>query len=414
MYQFSQAFRNPVGSPIRELFKYLNDPEMISFAAGYPDPQLCDVAGLRSASERAFAQPQRCLPYGGTDGIEAIKDQFVRLMGRRGVRAAPENIVVTTGSQQAFDVLLKVMIDPGDIALVESPTYPTNINALRVHGARLVPVPMDAEGLDVDALEGLLEAMGTAGETPKLLYTVPTFGNPTGALLSLPRRLRLLALAARFRFVIAEDDPYGDIRFDGDALPSLCALAPQVEGAEAWVVHMGSLSKIVAPGLRVGWSVAPREIASRCVVAKQTADMGSSPVTQSIAAEYLASGSLDAHLRRIRDSYAAKCDALCDSLRELMPDAMSFTRPAGGMFVWARLHGGVPASELLAKAIAHKVMFVPGAGFHPGAPDPSTLRLSFAAPSVDRIREGVCRLALAWKETGTPTPRALVATTLKH
>jgi len=395
-YSFSRAFVHPSSSPIRELFKYLDDPEMISFAGGYPAAELFDVEGLGEASARAYRSSLSCLQYGTTDGIAPIKAEIVRLMDRRGIQTVPEDIVVTTGSQQAFDLLLRVMVNEGDVVLVESPTYTNNIQAVRVSGARIVAIPTDAQGLDVDALERVLSGATNAPDRPKLLYTVPTFGNPNGSTMSLQRRLRLLELAVRHRFVVAEDDPYGDLRFSGEPMPSLRSLTGEVEGSADWVVHMASLSKIVAPGLRVAWSVAPRAIAHRCYVAKQSADVGSSPWTQRIAAEYLASGRLDAHLARIRKEYSAKCRALCAALRGLMPGALSFHEPDGGMFVWAELSEHVDASDLLKAALDRKVMFVPGAGFYPDIPNPGTLRLSFAAATVPGIQEGVRRLSGAW------------------
>ncbi|MGU7771615.1 aminotransferase-like domain-containing protein [Burkholderia sp. MR1-5-21] len=396
MYEFSRPFVHPASSPIRELFKYLSDPEMISFAGGYPDPKLFDVDGLGEASVRAYKDSLSCLQYGSTDGIAKLKTEIIRLMETRGVKAAAENVVVTTGSQQAFDLLLRVLINEGDAVLVENPTYSTNIQAIRVQGARMIPVPTDSDGLDVDELERILSGIQNDADRPKLLYTVPTCGNPTGATMSLRRRLRLLELAVKHRFVVVEDDPYGDIRFAGEAIPSLAALTGEVEGSKDWVVHMASLSKIIAPGIRVAWSISPVDIAYRCYVAKQSADVGSSPWTQGIAAEYLASGSLEVHLEKIRNGYGEKCRALCDSLRALMSDALTFHEPNGGMFVWAKLKGDIQAVDLLKEAIARKVMFVPGAGFHVGEADPQTLRLSFAAPSVANIKEGVRRLSLAW------------------
>ena len=397
MYQFSRAFVSPASSPIRELFKYLGDPEMISFAGGYPDPALFDQAGLGEASQRAYADSRSCLQYGSTEGIAVLKTELLKLMASRGVSAGAEHLVVTTGSQQAFDLLLRVFVNEGDTVLVESPTYSSNIQAARVQGAHIVPVATDAEGIDVAVLERMLDGLGDGASKPKLLYTVPTFGNPTGATLPLQRRLRLLELAVKHRFVIVEDDPYGDLRFDGEGIPSIKALTREVEGSDDWVVYLGSLSKIVAPGLRVGWSVSPAPIAHRCYIAKQSADVGSSPWTQRIAAEYLASGSLGAHLERIRRGYSEKCHAMCAALREHMGHAVEFHAPSGGMFVWATLRGGVSAAELLKAAIERKVMFVPGAGFHVDAPVASTLRLSFAAPSTDDIRTGVRRLAHAWE-----------------
>jgi DNA-binding transcriptional MocR family regulator len=391
MFTFNPAFEAPSGSPIRELFKYLAQPGMISFAGGYPASDLFDREGLDAAAARASQQTTLCLQYGPTDGLAILKEQLAHLMTRRGTPCAPQDLLVTTGSQQGFDLLLRVMVAPGDVVLVEQPAYPATLQALKLQQADVVTVPVDQHGLDVARLTALLEA-GTLRRAPKLLYTVPTFANPTGATLSLERRLALLKLAARYRFVIVEDDPYGDLRFDGEALPSLLALSEQVPGSRDWVVHFSSLSKIVAPGLRVGWMVAHAEIVRRCVVAKQTVDLCSAPWTQAIAAEYLASGALERHLPRIVDAYAGKCRALCDALDTHLAGDIAFHRPAGGMFVWARLRAGGDASGYLRTCIEQNVMFVPGVAFYKDDVDAAALRLSFAAPGVADIETGVGRM----------------------
>ncbi|KWI80573.1 2-aminoadipate aminotransferase [Burkholderia ubonensis] len=393
MYAFTTPFQHPAGSPIRELFKYLGEPGMISFAGGYPASDLFDVDGLSAAAARAYAQPTRCLQYGPTDGLAELKQQLIALMARRSVTCTPAELVVTTGSQQGLDLLLRVMVAPGDVVLTEQPAYPATLQALRLQQARVVTIPVDGDGLDVDRLDALLAA-GTIAQ-PKLLYTVPTFANPTGATLSRERRLKLLRLAVRHRFLIVEDDPYADLRFAGEALPSMLALAGEVDGARDWIVHFASLSKIVAPGLRVGWTIAPAEIARRCVIAKQTVDLCSAPWTQAIAAEYLADGALERHLPRITDAYKRKCAAMCDVLRDGLGDAIEFHRPEGGMFVWARI-GAVSSAQLLQHAIANKIVFVPGNAFFADNVDDASLRLSYAAPDVDAIREGVARLARAY------------------
>ncbi|KWN74801.1 PLP-dependent aminotransferase family protein [Burkholderia ubonensis] len=393
MYAFTTPFQHPAGSPIRELFKYLGEPGMISFAGGYPASDLFDVDGLSAAAARAYAQPTRCLQYGPTDGLAELKHELIALMSRRGAACSPAELVVTTGSQQGLDLLLRVMVAPGDVVLTEQPAYPATLQALRLQQARVVTIPVDGDGLDVDRLDALLAA-GTIAQ-PKLLYTVPTFANPTGATLSRERRLKLLRLAVRHRFLIVEDDPYADLRFAGEALPSMLALADEVDGARDWIVHFASLSKIVAPGLRVGWTIAPAEIARRCVIAKQTVDLCSAPWTQAIAAEYLADGALERHLPRITDAYKRKCAAMCDALRDGLGDAIEFHRPEGGMFVWARI-GAVSSAQLLQHAIANKIVFVPGNAFFADNVDDASLRLSYAAPDVDAIREGVARLARAY------------------
>ena len=394
MFTFNPAFEAPTGSPIRELFKYLAQPGMISFAGGYSASDLFDRDGLAAAAARALQQTALCLQYGPTDGIAVLKEQLACLMTRRGSPCAPQDLLVTTGSQQGFDLLLRVMVAPGDVVLVEQPAYPATLQALKLQQADVVTVPVDQHGLDVAALTALLEA-GTLRAAPRLLYTVPTFANPTGATLSLERRMALLELAARYRFLIVEDDPYGDLRFSEAALPSLRALSERVPGSRDWVIHFSRLSKIIAPGLRVGWMVAHAEILRRCVVAKQTVDLCSSPWTQAIAAEYLASGALERHLPRIVDAYAVKCRALCDALETHLPEQIAFHRPAGGMFVWARLTAEQNASDYLRVCIEQNVMFVPGVAFYKDNIDAAALRLSFAAPGVADIETGVRRMKLA-------------------
>ncbi|VVD71623.1 PLP-dependent aminotransferase family protein [Pandoraea terrigena] len=401
MYAFTSVFANPVGSPIRELFKYLSEPGMISFAGGYPASDLFDIDGLAAAQARAFAQPTRCLQYGPTDGLADLKMQLVALMASRGAPCTAESLLVTTGSQQGLDLLLRVMVSPGDVVVTEQPAYPATLQALRLQQAKIVTVPVDAHGLDVAHLDTLLREGRIA--IPKLLYTVPTFANPTGATLSRERRIDLLKLALEYRFIIVEDDPYGDLRFAGDAVPTLLGLTAEVPGSRDWVVHFSSLSKIVAPGLRVGWTVAPPEIARRCVVAKQTVDLCSVPWTQAVAAEYLADGALTRHLPKITEAYRHKCNALCEALRETLGDTIAFHAPQGGMFVWARL-AAMKTSDLLPHAIAEKVLFVPGTAFFAEQADAASLRLSFAAPGISAIEEGVARLARAMQATGKTVP----------
>lgn len=394
MYAYTTPFQNPAGSPIRELFKYLSEPGMISFAGGYPASDLFDIEGLQAAQARAYQDPILCLQYGPTDGLPRLKAQLVALMAKRGASCRPEELLVTTGSQQGLDLLLRVLVDPGDVVLTEQPAYPATLQALRLQQARIVTVPVDGDGLDVGRLASML-ASGVVAR-PKLLYTVPTFANPTGATLTRERRIELLRLAAQHKFLIVEDDPYGDLRFAGEAIPSMLALADEVDGSRDWVVHFSSLSKVVAPGLRIGWTVAPAQIARRCVIAKQTVDLCTTPWSQAIAAEYLAHGSLERHLPRIAAAYGAKNGALCRALRAGLGDAIEFHQPEGGMFVWARMPG-IDADELLQRAIERKVMFVPGKAFFADQPDRAALRLSFAAPGVQAIEEGARRLNEAYE-----------------
>ncbi|MGF6774087.1 2-aminoadipate transaminase [Paraburkholderia sp. GAS199] len=394
MFEFTAPFRETSGSPIRELFKYLGEPGMISLAGGYPSSDLFDVERLQQSAAAAWREPARCLQYAPTDGLPELKHEVMRLMQQRGVDVAADQLMLTTGSQQGLDLLLRVLINPGDGVLVEQPAYPATLQALRKQQARIVTVPVDADGLDVERLTAMLES-GECGK-PKLLYTVPTFANPTGATLSRERRVALIELAVKYGFLIVEDDPYGDLRFTGEHVPAVRALAGQIDGGVERVVYFGSLSKIVAPGLRVGWTVAHPDIVRRCVIAKQTADLCSAPYTQAIAADYLAQGFLAVHLPRIIAAYRRKCDLLCDELDAQLAGRLQFQRPHGGMFVWVRVEG-VDSSELLTHAIAQKVLFVPGRAFYADQADASSLRLSFAGPGIEEIGEAASRLARACK-----------------
>lgn len=366
---------------------------MISFAGGYPASDLFDVEGLDAAATRAYQAPAQCLQYGPTDGLPSLKAQLVQLMARRGVSCAPDEMLVTTGSQQGLDLLLRVLVSPGDLVLTEQPAYPATLQALRLQQAKVVTIAVDRDGLDVAHLANLL-ASGEVSR-PRLLYTVPTFANPTGATLTRERRIALLKLAVQYRFLIVEDDPYGDLRFSGEPIPSVLALTSEVAGSRDWVVHFSSLSKIVAPGLRVGWTIAPVAITRRCVIAKQTVDLCSAPWTQAIAAEYLADGALERHVPTIVAAYREKNHALCHALRATLGERIEFHAPSGGMFVWARIRG-LDAAALLARAIEQKVIFVPGSAFFADKADASSLRLSFAAPDVPAIEEGVRRLKRAY------------------
>lgn len=394
-YGFTEPFRAPQGSPIRELFKYVGRPGMISFAGGYPSKDLFDREGIAAALDAAYrGDPIACLQYGETAGAPALRRSLTRLMATRGVTCTPDDVVVTTGSQQGFDLLIRTLVAPGDTVLIEEPAYPAAIQALRLAGARIVTVRTDRDGIDVDALAAQLDALDD-GSRPKLLYTVPTFANPTGATLPRVRREALVRLAAAHRFVLVEDDPYGELRFSGEPVPPIIALAGSVDGAKDWVVYLGSLSKIVAPGLRVGWALAPAPIARRMIVAKQTGDLCTAPLSQELVRHYLDSGRLDAHLQTIVGAYRKRCDALVSALAHFAPGQIELAAPAGGMFVWARFTGGRDASEALKRALEQNVMYVPGPAFYVRDADASSLRLSFAAPSEAEAFEGARRLAQA-------------------
>ncbi len=383
-------------SAIRELFKLLGKPGIISFAGGFPDSAMFDVDGIRASSEAALRdEPGAALQYGATEGYQPLREQLAAFMAAKGAQGlAAEQLIVTTGSQQALDLLGKTLIDPGDKVIVEGPTFLATIQCFRLYGADLVSAPIDADGVQVDRLEQLIEQ-----HAPKLVYLIPTFGNPSGATLSLERRKRILELAVKHQTVVVEDDPYGDLYFGAAPPPSLLALSGEVPGSREWLVHCGSLSKVLSPGLRVGWLVAPPELLARATMCKQFSDAHTSTFAQATAAHYLKAGRMPATLARVREVYAARAQAMGDALRSELGDAVQFVQPRGGLFVWARLTGAgggvADGRELARRAIEQGVAFVPGTPFFCAEPDHATLRLSFATADVDRIREGVARLGRA-------------------
>ena len=392
---FADRLQNVETSAIRELFKLLGKPGIISFAGGFPDPALFDVEGLQISANAVLSNNAGpVLQYGATEGWGPLREQISHFMAGKGATVTPEGLIVTTGSQQALDLIGKTMISPGDKVIVEAPTFLATIQCFRLYGAHLIGAPIDANGVDVDRLEQLI-----AEHKPKLVYLIPTFGNPSGATLSLERRLRVLELAARTRTLVVEDDPYGELYFDQAPPPSLLALSEQVSGSRDYLVHCGSLSKILSPGLRVGWMIAPPELLARATMCKQFSDAHTSNLTQAIGAHYLTLGRLDAALGVVRRTYAERARVMAASLQRALGAAIAFDAPQGGMFFWARLTGaeGGPdnAAAFAQRAIDRLVAFVPGAPFYAHDADLATLRLSFATADVAKIEEGVARLGAA-------------------
>ena len=392
----ADRLNNVETSAIRELFKLLGKPGIVSFAGGFPDPAMFDVAGIQEASNKALSEePGGALQYGATEGYGPLREQLSAFMATKGAKdVAPENLIVTTGSQQALDLLGKTMISPGDKVIVEGPTFLATIQCFRLYGAELISAPIDAHGVKTDELEKLI-----AQHKPKFVYLIPTFGNPSGALLSLERRKQVLAMAVKHQTLIVEDDPYGDLYFGEAPPPSLLALSPTVPGSRELLAHCGSLSKVLSPGLRVGWMVAPAELLAKATMCKQFSDAHTSTFAQATAAQYLKAGRMPETLSRVRKVYGERATAMGNALKRELGDAIEFTQPQGGLFFWARLTGAngksKDAGEFAKKAIEKLVAFVPGAPFYAANPDLATLRLSFATADVAKIEEGVGRLGKA-------------------
>lgn len=394
--QFADRLKNIETSAIRELFKLLGKPGIISFAGGFPDPALFDAEGIRIAADAVLTKnPGAVLQYGATEGWQPLREQLSVFMKGKGATVAPDGLIVTTGSQQALDLIGKTMISPGDKVIVEAPTFLATIQCFRLYGAELISAPIDADGVRVDVLEKLI-----AEHKPKLVYLIPTFGNPSGAMLSLERRKRILEIAPQTKTLIVEDDPYGELYFAKTAAeappPSMLALCDQVPTthgtARDWLAHCGSLSKVLSPGLRVGWMIAPPAILANATMCKQFSDAHTSNLTQAIAAHYLTLNRMESALNVVRKTYAERAQVMAASLRKELGNAIVFNEPQGGMFFWTKLTEGRNANDFAKRAIDKLVAFVPGAPFFANNPDPSTLRLSFATADIAKIEEGVARL----------------------
>jgi 2-aminoadipate transaminase len=380
---------------VRDILALTERPGVVSFAGGLPAPDLFDRAGLQAAFTAVLAEDSgaRALQYSTTEGDPLLRRLIAERLTGRGLATAPDDLLITSGSQQALTLVAAVLLGPGDRVLVEEPSYLAALQCFGLAGAQAIPVPCDDGGLDPDALEALI-----AEHRPTLLYTVPTFHNPTGRTLSLERRLALARVAERTGVWIVEDDPYGELRYSGEALPSVASL-PAAHGR---TLAISTLSKIAAPGLRIGWVRAPRMLLRSLTIAKQAADLHSSTVDQAAAARWLADTDLPAHIERLRAEYGARRDALLSGLGAALPPGSTHNHPDGGMFVWARLPDGWDAGALLQRALDRDVAYVPGAPFFSGPPDVATLRLSFTAHGPAEIALGLERLTQALATSGTP------------
>ncbi|HZB77406.1 MAG TPA: PLP-dependent aminotransferase family protein [Solirubrobacteraceae bacterium] len=383
--------RGVQSSPVREILALTERPGVISFAGGLPAPELFGAPALRAAFDAALQDDVagRSLQYSTTEGNPALRAAVADRLSARGLPTRADQLLITSGSQQALTLIATVLLEPGDTVLVEEPSYLAALQAFQLAGASIVPVPCDEDGLDPDAVAELAER-----HAARLLYTIPTFQNPTGRTLPLDRREALVAHARRLRFWLLEDDPYGELRYSGAPLPPLATIAG--DGEDELVLSLSTLSKIAAPGLRIGWVRAPAVLRKPLTIAKQAADLHSSTVDQAAAARWLEETDLEERVGVLRAEYGARRDALLAGLAGALPPGSTHNRPDGGMFVWARLPEGWDAAELLDRALAHDVAFVPGYPFFAGPPDPAALRLSFTTHGPDEIAEGLRRLRASW------------------
>lgn len=385
----STLARRTERSVIRELLKLTRPGNVISFAGGLPDPATFPIAELQEVTCEVLATRGRtALQYATTEGDPVLREELVRWMAKDGIKTGRDDVLITTGSQQALDIVGRVLLDPGDVIVVELPTYLGGLQAFRTYGVEMVGVQQDDDGINVNALRDVLMRLRQEGRRPKFLYAVPDFQNPSGITWSRARRERLLDLAGEFDTLVIEDNPYREMRFLGSAPPPITAL-----DTEGRTLYLSTFSKTLAPGLRIGWIAGPQPLISRCVTLKQAMDLCGPALTQAIAAVLLERGTLLERLPTVVGLYRRKRDVMLDALAREMPEGVSWTRPEGGLFLWVRLPEGMDAGAMLKVALEEEaVAYVPGQPFHADGSGQNTLRLNFSYPSEAQITEGIARL----------------------
>jgi 2-aminoadipate transaminase len=381
-------------SAMRDLMAITERPEVISLAGGLPDTSTFPAERLAAiTSKMAATHAARALQYGPTDGIAAVKDCIAEVMAAEGMAVDPQDLLVTAGGQQVIDLVCKTLVDPGDVIVAEAPTYPGAVPAFSAYQADVVQIALDADGMRIDELEAALDRLEADGRRPKFIYTVPTFQNPAGVTMSLARRRRLVQVARERELLVLEDNPYGLLRYEGDPLPTLLAL----DGGR-FVIYLGTFSKILSPGLRLGWAAAPAPVLEKMNLGKQAADLCSSTFTQHVVAAYFEHARWQDYVASLRELYRGRRDAMLAALEEHFPPEASWTRPRGGLFVWATLPEYLDTTDLLARALSRDVAFVPGRAAFLDGRGGSSLRLNFSGVTDEAIREGVRRIGEVIRE----------------
>jgi 2-aminoadipate transaminase len=401
---FASRTRTMKSSAMREMMALTEQPDVISLAGGLPDtttfaPELY----AKLMSQVAAESTARALQYGPTEGMAVAVDCIVEVMAEENTRVDPSEVIVTTGGQQVIDLVCKALIDPGDVIVAEAPTYPGAVPTFGAYQAEVEQIEMDADGMPIDELERTLDRLQADGRRPKFIYTIPNFQNPGGVTMSLARRRRLVEVARERELLILEDNPYGLLRYEGEPLPTIYSLDAEAAGpggAADLVIYLGTFSKILSPGLRLGWAVAPRPVLEKLNLGKQGSDLCSSPVTQLFVAAYFQERAANGdaawlqYLEQLKSLYRRRRDVMLEALSEHFGDAARWTRPQGGLFIWATLDERIDTTDLLAQARnSERVAFVPGrAAYMDGRRGSSSMRLNFAGVPDDDIREGIRRI----------------------
>lgn len=388
MFKFSKRVPADGTDAVGAILKAAADPKIISFAGGLPAPELFPVEGMKEATDKVYAEHgQQALQYGAAKGVTELRELILkRVKEKENIDAKLENVMVTTGSEQAIDLVGKAFVNPGDTVLVEEPTYLCALDVFRSYGANFVSVPMDDDGMKMDALE---EALKAHPETT-LVYTVPNFQNPTGRTMPAERRKKFAELAAKYDVPVLEDNPYGDIRFAGEHVPSVKSFDHAGK-----VFYMSTFSKILAPGFRLGWLVADPKVIEKLTVLKQSADLHTDNLVQYVVTEFFKENDVDAHVKEISDLYGKRKQLMIDGIKKYFPKDVKYTDPEGGMFLWVEVPGVTDTVELFKQCLEHNVAFVPGDPFFAGKPQPGTFRLNYSNMQEDQIEVGLKRLGEA-------------------
>ena len=391
----AQRTEEMVGSVIRELLKLTQQPDMISFAGGLPAPEVFPLREIEEACRYIIrTDGEKALQYSATEGHWPLKEYLATSMHKYGVPAVPENVLPTNGSQQALDLIGKLFLDAGDYVITSQPTYLAAMQVWNTYRARYKTVNLDDDGMVVDEIEDAYEqVVAETGKPPKFIYVLPNFHNPAGTTLPLERRERLGDIATKLNLPVIEDDPYGMLRYEGEDIPPICTFIPER------TMYMSTFSKTLAPGLRLGWIVCPEVLLKRFVQAKQGCDLHTGTLVQYIASDVCQRGLLKTHVKRIREVYKERRDTMLEALAELWPDGCRWTRPQGGMFLWARVPESIDTEEFFKDAVAEKVAYVPGINFYPNRDGGhNAMRLNFSYSPPDLIVEGIRRLGTALKK----------------
>jgi 2-aminoadipate transaminase len=385
---FAERTKVMKSSAMRDLMAVTARPEVISLAGGLPDTSTFPPDTFAAVTTRIAAEScAKALQYGPTEGLEETKLCIAEVMGAEAMRVQPEDVIVTTGGQQVIDLVTKTLIDPGDVVIAEGPTYPGAVPVFSSYQADVLQIDMDSDGMRVDLLEETLDRLERDGRRPKFVYTVPSFQNPAGVTMSLPRRQRLVEVARERELLVLEDNPYGLLRYEGDPLPTLYGLDGGV-----YVMYLGTFSKILSPGIRLGWVVAPPPVLEKINLGKQAADLCTSTLSQLMVQAYFEQGHWASYVESLTEIYRSRRDTMLDALAEHFPPQAEWTRPAGGLFVWATLPDFIDTTDLLARALRDNVAFVPGEAAYLDGRGRSSMRLNFSGCDGDAIREGVRRI----------------------